>query len=167
VSTTTPNAMPASGLAATRGNDEASTLFTVMMFVGSALLAVLLTMLVLYRRGRYRTSMVRKTTSNPEPTNIITVKSGVDAGRPLPITNSNETALVLRSVMSSVQRLVDQNRRYRLENVRACPLPSPRHWATLVVTTAPRPRAVEGGCGRKGTQRRFEHRCEMGLISPV
>jgi hypothetical protein len=52
---------------------------------------------------------------------------GVDAGRPLPITNSNETALVLRSVMSSVQRLVDQNRRCRLENVRACPLPSPRH----------------------------------------
>ena len=52
MSTTTPNAMPASGLAATRGNDEASTLFTAMMFVGSALLVVLLTMLVLYRRGR-------------------------------------------------------------------------------------------------------------------
>jgi hypothetical protein len=52
VSTTTPDAMPPSGLAATRGNDEASTLFTAMMFVGSALLVVLLTMLVLYRRGR-------------------------------------------------------------------------------------------------------------------
>ena len=52
MTTTTPNAMPPSGLAATRGNDEASTLFTVMMFVGSALLVVLLTMLVLYRRGR-------------------------------------------------------------------------------------------------------------------
>ena len=51
MSTTTPNAMPASGLAATRGNDEASTLFTVM-FVGSGLLVVFLFMLVLYRRGR-------------------------------------------------------------------------------------------------------------------
>ena len=92
---------------------------------------------------------------------------GVDAGRPLPITNSNETALVLRSVMSSVQRLVDQNRRCRLENVRACPLPSPgtrqhkssqQHLAQGLWREA---------VGERGPRDGFEHRCEMGLISPV